>query len=608
MALSVIVAACVQTVSPTPPDAPIDAPPDDTAEAADAGDDAAATGDGPDAIAAGCAFTMCGRVCVDTQVSSRHCGACSLNCYGEPCVAGVCACRSGLTRCTDGCVDLTRDNGSCGACGVACAAGTRCEAGACAPCPSGYLYCPAQDGRENVCGRDATSNRSRCGACGAVCGNLASTSACVAGRCVYTCAEGAAHCRGALGGCETSLRTDVAHCGACGRACEADALCIDGRCVAVPVRPVAPISTVTVTSRRPWFRWELPAGADGARVELCAARNCATVTASWEVTGDRGRAPAPLAPGDHYWRLYARRGAAVDAVAGPVWMFTVPSEIPASWTPRMDFDGDGRDDATQIVQDLALDDILWSFTVRLSGTGATRTRSGAAPIGGLPTGSTSRISRIHAWLDVNGDGYGELGLVEYQNLGYQVESARAYLGGPSDIEPMPSRSVNIFSGYGGGSGEAPTSLGDVNGDGYGDVGVVTATRGPGITEDSNVYTVAFGRGPRSSDPVTRSFAIGCRPGVVARGDFNADGFTDLVLAPCDAPGPARLSVSIGGATIELAACAGETFAASAWRAFNRVYDIDDDGYDDLADSDGRWFRGGPDGLTDARCGVVAPAM
>ncbi|HEY5243476.1 MAG TPA: hypothetical protein VIJ22_18475, partial [Polyangiaceae bacterium] len=37
-------------------------------------------------------------------------------------------------------------------------------------------------------------------------------------------------------------------------------------------RPVGPVSVSFLTSRRPTLRWQLPQGADGARVDVCADR------------------------------------------------------------------------------------------------------------------------------------------------------------------------------------------------------------------------------------------------------------------------------------------------------------------------------------------------
>ena len=60
--------------------------------------------------------------------------------------------------------------------------------------------------------------------------------------------------------------------------------------VAAP-RLIAPLSTATVTSRRPTLHWLLAAGSDGAHVRVCRDRACATPVASFDATGSTG-APA----------------------------------------------------------------------------------------------------------------------------------------------------------------------------------------------------------------------------------------------------------------------------------------------------------------------------
>lgn len=56
-----------------------------------------------------------------------------------------------------------------------------------------------------------------------------------------------------------------------------------------PPRPLAPLSTATVSARRPTLRWELGTDGDGARVELCADRLCETMLETIDVTGDRAQ-------------------------------------------------------------------------------------------------------------------------------------------------------------------------------------------------------------------------------------------------------------------------------------------------------------------------------
>src|SRR5579863_266230 len=60
----------------------------------------------------------------------------------------------------------------------------------------------------------------------------------------------------------------------------------------LPPRPIAPLSTATVTSHVPFLRWELPPGDDGALVELCRDRACASPVNTFPGTG-----PGALAVG-----------------------------------------------------------------------------------------------------------------------------------------------------------------------------------------------------------------------------------------------------------------------------------------------------------------------
>lgn len=54
-------------------------------------------------------------------------------------------------------------------------------------------------------------------------------------------------------------------------------------------RPIAPLSTATVSSRRPLLRWLLAEGAEGARVEVCRDRACTRVITTFAATGTSGR-------------------------------------------------------------------------------------------------------------------------------------------------------------------------------------------------------------------------------------------------------------------------------------------------------------------------------
>ncbi|MFO0626666.1 MAG: hypothetical protein U0325_13715 [Polyangiales bacterium] len=116
--------------------------------------------------------TSCGTpaMCVDTQTSSAHCGACDTACaMGSTCVAGVCelTCAAPTTRCGAGdsatCENLQTSNAHCGACDTPCTDGRTCTNGMCqAPtmCPTGQTAC----GTPVSCVNTQTDAR-HCGRC-----------------------------------------------------------------------------------------------------------------------------------------------------------------------------------------------------------------------------------------------------------------------------------------------------------------------------------------------------------------------------------------------------------------------------------------------------------
>jgi stigma-specific protein Stig1 len=75
---------------------------------------------------------------------------------------------------------------------------------------------------------DLAHDVNNCGACGNAClPGPYETAACLSGRCVYSCVEGAVRCNGAC----TYLDWDPDNCGACGNVCPASApVCVAGTC------------------------------------------------------------------------------------------------------------------------------------------------------------------------------------------------------------------------------------------------------------------------------------------------------------------------------------------------------------------------------------------
>ena len=97
---------------------------------------------------------------------------------------------------------------------------------------------------------------------------------------------------------------------------------IDASPPAAP-RPIAPLSTSTVTSQRPTLRWELPSGDDGAELTLCRDRALTNGCRTEVAVGDRLRVARALAPGWWFWGLRSRRTEMTIGPRSAVWQVWV---------------------------------------------------------------------------------------------------------------------------------------------------------------------------------------------------------------------------------------------------------------------------------------------
>ncbi len=358
---------------------------------------------------------------------------------------------------------------------------------------------------------DTTTSLEHCGRCAMMCPSTANgTATCTMGRCGLACAMGYQ----SLGG-----------------ACIADRL--------VP-RQIAPLSLGDVTLRRPTLRWELPAGFDGALVEICRDRACAQVIETINVVGTSTRPLMPLpATTVVFWRLRGRVGAATSATNSPVWLFHVPlrdgtSGVDTSYHAHNDVNGDGFDDV-----------VVGAPRASPGGrSGAGRVsvyHGGLMGLSAMPARELEGVladdsfgSSVAAAGDLNGDGYGDVvvGANGEDSPRAPPGSVSVFHGSALGLGAMAAR-VLVGVGPRDHFGDALAGAGDLNGDGYADLVVGAPNADPMGRSNAGTASVfsgsAMGVGANASrviEGLNADDAFGYS--VASAGDLNGDGLGDVV--------------------------------------------------------------------------------
>jgi len=164
---------------------------------------------------------LCSGQCIDTDLSTQHCGDCGNKCPTpinslSKCSAGVCSfdCLGDFSNCNnlanDGCETNTAVSVQhCGACNYACSftnatptcAASKCVMGA---CNAGYGDCDVNPA--TGCETDTKTSTSHCGGCNKPCPVPANaTATCSGSTCSFACKSGWRNCDSlATNGCETT--------------------------------------------------------------------------------------------------------------------------------------------------------------------------------------------------------------------------------------------------------------------------------------------------------------------------------------------------------------------------------------------------------------------
>lgn len=286
-----------------------------------------------------------------------------------------------------------------------------------------------------------------------------------------------------------------------------------------PVRLVAPLFSERVGARRPLLRWGGVANASHT-VEVCRDRACAQVVSRFDVVGLSARPPEDLRAGRYFWRV--REGARPWSRPG---LFTTRGrDGDGRWGVGGDVDGDGFDDVAAVWTDPRYVGDATPIAVRRE-TGCVEFRgatTGLHPSRRVPViGGSVPTDPVVLLGDVDGDGYGDaLGGLrprpEVLQLGPYTGSS-AGLVNDARVVTTP-----LYYTY-------VRAAGDLNGDGYADAVVVFNYRGE---TGGGAYAMlggreGFGALQRFANPL--SSAHGTITGAPAIGDFDADGFSDVVL-------------------------------------------------------------------------------
>ena len=337
------------------------------------------------------------------------------------------------------------------------------------------------------------------------------------------------HCGACDGEC-TAPANGRATCasGTCGFRCDAGYADVGGACVEAP-RLLWPPSLSRVTSAQPVLRWEIPAGLGAATVELCRDRDCGTTIATIPtLTEPTVTPPAELPVGNVFWRITA------DGRASATWMFEVPADPidgDGAWGIYPDFDGDGLGDVA--VGAPRVEESEGRAYVHLGSPEGTP--AGVSVIVRSPDGAGGDFALgMTAAGDLNGDGFGDLAVgAPRAGTGGRVH---VFLGGPGGPSASPDASLDAPDGEGSLFGSTLAGLGDVDGDGFGDL--VVGAIGEGVTP-GRAYVYAGTADGVGSTPARALIGAGrFASSVAGAGDVNGDGFADLLVGAYQAAGGA----------------------------------------------------------------------
>ncbi len=414
----------------------------------------------------------------------------------------------------------------------------------------------------------------------------------------------------------TTLANDPENCGSCGRSCGAVAhgravcsssVCAiecetgfvssDGQCEVPTARLVAPLSGSLTTSVQPTLEWALPDGVAEAVVEVCSSSRCeeGSLVASEIVRGTRVRAPVrgDTGRGVYFWRVRTKIGDAVARQPSTTWSF-VPAPRGAAtdsvWGAMFDYNRDGLGDwaagaPTASWMGNSAAGVL-SVLVTSGPSSSTVLRAGGAELDAQFSIEVANVG------DVNGDGFSDVAATLVRPnprvllfFGTDRLSAAPLTASQTLTEPVSGK---LF-------GFAVAGVGDLNHDGYADIAVSAPLEDEGPLVRAGAVYVFLGspsgvRSPLRISGVRASGYFGAS--ISSAGDFNADGFADMVVGEPNQVLNSSFGPGEGAASIALGSASGIGPIAVRWtgggpgglfgRRVQLLGDVNGDGLPDVA--------------------------
>jgi hypothetical protein len=333
------------------------------------------------------------------------------------------------------------------------------------------------------------------------------------------------------------------------------------------LRLLAPLSGSTVTAPQPRLRL-VPGFTDDVDVQVCRDRACTQVF--WEqVVAGAEVTPDVLPTGYWFWR--ARSVGPTDGGWTSAWEFRVRHRSPAyapqvntAAEPFNDFNGDGYPD------------VMVGEEIIFGGASGVPVVEAVAPTDSFLTLPFPTFTPPG---DLNGDGFTDFASL-YRTMDFEPIGL-IQLGSPQGLQASTSQ-VDLFPGhYPLEVDETPVGVGDVDGDGYGDM--VWSRRYGGYL----IRGCAGGTAPgpwaflSSEETAGRS---------TLAGDVNGDGLWDIVYIADQ-----YANVYLGTTGTPRGVSAGHALPGAL------MADLNGDGYSDLYTMEGteppKVFFGGPGGLT-----------